>query len=402
MEEKKTLIEEYAQHCWRLVLLSTHHSTVHYILLNKHKECKMFGSHATAKLKVNNITETLKAIENELTSLQYHTGAETMLYMMHGSTDLPLCGVAFATEGIENFMGTVMCINNQDLVLLQITNSTFPKCGVQSGGSLMLSYIKESTGEPNAKMQWAHYFHNVVTCHLVAIEGWPDCILFTNLSTVFSVLLDLEMLLRMWESGGIFWKPLNNQDYEALHHECDAKLNSGELIEEMIPTDTDEEDNAERDMAHNPVGVAATPGDRNINPTTAHTTNAGTSSDTHINMTRGLMPATEQAHHPSTAPYSATEQASHSSMHYPDQPITLHILEIDLDLALHNLNQSYDAMWLQGNSGDTYRFDDQDRHGFDDGGRYGFGHQNGIPFSYWASNEGLAPGSSVPRVDPTF
>ncbi|KAI6020937.1 hypothetical protein BKA83DRAFT_4055703, partial [Pisolithus microcarpus] len=44
MEEKKALIEEYA--C--------------------HKERKTFGLHATAKSKVNDITETLKAVENEV------------------------------------------------------------------------------------------------------------------------------------------------------------------------------------------------------------------------------------------------------------------------------------------------------------------------------------------------
>ncbi|KIK13829.1 hypothetical protein PISMIDRAFT_38481, partial [Pisolithus microcarpus 441] len=87
------------------------------------------------------------------------------------------------------------------------------------------------TGEPNAKMQWAHYFCNVVTRYLVAIEGWPGRIPFMNLSTVSSALPDLEMLLRMWESGSMFWKLLNNEDYEALCRECDAKLNSGELVE---------------------------------------------------------------------------------------------------------------------------------------------------------------------------
>ncbi|KAI6097242.1 hypothetical protein F5141DRAFT_1011424 [Pisolithus sp. B1] len=95
----------------------------------------------------------------------------------------------------------------------------------------MLFFSEEITGEPNAKMQWAHYFHNVITHYLVAIEGWPDHIPFTNLSAVSSALPDLEMLLRMWESGSTFWKLLNNQDYEATHHEHNTKLNSGELVE---------------------------------------------------------------------------------------------------------------------------------------------------------------------------
>ncbi|KAI5998316.1 hypothetical protein EDC04DRAFT_2515366, partial [Pisolithus marmoratus] len=71
----------------------------------------------------------------------------------------------------------------------------------------------EITGELNAKMQWAHYFCNVIACYLVVIEGWPDCIPFTNLSTVSSALPDLEMLLRVWESRSIFWKQLSNEEY---------------------------------------------------------------------------------------------------------------------------------------------------------------------------------------------
>ncbi|KAI6097241.1 hypothetical protein F5141DRAFT_1220261 [Pisolithus sp. B1] len=56
MEEKKALIEEYA---W-------------------YKEHKTFGLRATTKSKVNDIMQTLKAVKNELTSLRYCTGAETM------------------------------------------------------------------------------------------------------------------------------------------------------------------------------------------------------------------------------------------------------------------------------------------------------------------------------------
>ncbi|KAL4077484.1 hypothetical protein J3A83DRAFT_4087980, partial [Scleroderma citrinum] len=80
----------------------------------------------------------------------------------------------------------------------------------------MLPLSEEITGEPRAKMQWAHYFHNIIACYLVTIEGWPNCIPFTNLSTVSSALLDLEMLLRMWESGSIYWKQLSEEEYEAL------------------------------------------------------------------------------------------------------------------------------------------------------------------------------------------
>jgi hypothetical protein len=52
----------------------------------------------------------------QLNSLKCRTGAETILYTTRGSTDLPLRGVSFATEGVQTFMGSVMGIDGQDLV----------------------------------------------------------------------------------------------------------------------------------------------------------------------------------------------------------------------------------------------------------------------------------------------
>ncbi|KIK20523.1 hypothetical protein PISMIDRAFT_105571, partial [Pisolithus microcarpus 441] len=94
----------------------------------------------------------------------------------------------------------------------------------------MLLSSEEITSEPSAKMQWAHYFCNIIARYLVTIEGWPDCIPFANLSTVSSALPDLETLLRMWESRSIYWKQLSNEEYEALHCEHDGKLNRSELV----------------------------------------------------------------------------------------------------------------------------------------------------------------------------
>jgi hypothetical protein len=48
--------------------------------------------------------------------LRSRTGAEAILYTTRGSTDLPLRGVAFATEGVDDFMASVMNIDNQDLI----------------------------------------------------------------------------------------------------------------------------------------------------------------------------------------------------------------------------------------------------------------------------------------------
>ncbi|KIK21933.1 hypothetical protein PISMIDRAFT_11955 [Pisolithus microcarpus 441] len=219
------------------------------------------------------------------------------------------------------------------------------------------------------------------------------------------------MLLRMWESGSTFWKLLNNEDYEALCHERNAKLNSGELVEctcrtrldkgtkrtrqnltttrnsrhtfksaATVPSDTEDEENGERDTSH-VSAVAAHPEDRVTNPTAVPDTNTGKSSGTSIDTTSRLTPwlAARQTNHSSTAPHSA-EQTGYSSTHYPDPPMTLRIPEINLDLTLRNLDQNYNTMWTQGDIGDTYRFDYEDGHGFDGGGRYGFGDQSGTSF----------------------
>ncbi|KAG1832776.1 hypothetical protein EV424DRAFT_1533462 [Suillus variegatus] len=80
------------------------------------RQTRATGTRISTRSKVNDITQTLKAIENELNSLNCRTGTEVMLYMTHGSTDLPLRGIIFTTDGVQNFMGFVMGIDNQDLV----------------------------------------------------------------------------------------------------------------------------------------------------------------------------------------------------------------------------------------------------------------------------------------------
>jgi len=52
----------------------------------------------------------------QLNSLRCRTGAETILYTTRGSTDLPLRGIAFATEGVDDFMESVMNVDNQEFV----------------------------------------------------------------------------------------------------------------------------------------------------------------------------------------------------------------------------------------------------------------------------------------------
>ncbi|OAX32641.1 hypothetical protein K503DRAFT_701726, partial [Rhizopogon vinicolor AM-OR11-026] len=52
--------------------------------------------------------------------------------------------------------------------------------------------LQNATQDPDAKMQWAQYWRNVVRRHSVVIEGWPEQIPFVNLSAVSNSLTDLE------------------------------------------------------------------------------------------------------------------------------------------------------------------------------------------------------------------
>jgi len=88
-------------------------------------------------------------------------------------------------------------------------------------------------------MHWANYWCNIVQWYLVIIEGWPDNIPFVNLSSVSSALRDLEMLLCKWQSHAIYWRCLNEDEYQALLEECNKKLESGEITEDCHQTRSD-------------------------------------------------------------------------------------------------------------------------------------------------------------------
>ena len=225
-------------------------------------------------------------------------------------------------------------------------------------------------------MQWTHYFHNIVGHYLVIIEGWPERIPFTNLSTASSVLPDLELLLRLWESGGIFWKKLSEAEYEALCHEHDAKLNSGELVEhtrktrsdkgakrtrqktvaqksnhtfkssEIVPSDT--EDEGTHTPASEDINIEQTnPAETELNNHASQVAHSETGPNNHAS--QAARSETEPNNHASQVAHSAINQGCTFN---PNPPPTLHIPEIDLDLALCNLNQDYSAMWAQHGDGE--------------------------------------------------
>ncbi|KIJ57835.1 hypothetical protein HYDPIDRAFT_103757 [Hydnomerulius pinastri MD-312] len=214
---------------------------------SKFREAKSFGFRVGAQSKVNDVTKTLKALNN----LRCRTGTETILYATRGSTDVPLNGVAFATEGVQDFMGTVMGIDNQDMVSKMEGFAIQGIKGAASNHAQLVSQVRaairniinqklrETTGDQEAKMQWAHYFRNVVQRHSVVIEGWPDGIPFSNLSSISSALSQLETLLRKWESGTTYWKQLTEDEFEELRAKRNQQLEDGEINDHTRRTRSD-------------------------------------------------------------------------------------------------------------------------------------------------------------------
>ncbi|KAG1816410.1 uncharacterized protein BJ212DRAFT_1480862 [Suillus subaureus] len=218
----------------------------------EHKAVKTTGTRISTKSKVNDVTQTLKAIKNELNSLRCWTGAETILYMTCGSTDLPLCGIAFATEGVQDFMESIMNLDNQDLIS-------------KMEGFAMSGMHEEATGDPDVKMQWVHYWCNVIQQYLVICKGWPVDMPFENLSKVSNSLTDLEMLLCKWKSGDIYWRQMENEEFEELHREQNKKLNSGQKCTcTRSPDDNDENPPPRRHKAKK--CTHADENDKNLSP----------------------------------------------------------------------------------------------------------------------------------------
>ncbi|KAG1770558.1 hypothetical protein EV702DRAFT_977990, partial [Suillus placidus] len=215
------------------------------------KKTKATGLRVSTKSKVNDITQTLKAVENELNSLNCRTGTETILYTTRGSTDLPLRGVAFATEGVQHFMGSVMGVDNQDLVSKMEGFAVQGMKGAATNHKQQVSAIcskicdivntklKLITGDPDAKMQWTHYFCNIVQRYQVAIKGWLDNIPFANLSQASSARPDLEMLYSKWESNQIQWKVLTDEEFEELHSNRQEQIDRSEIIDHRQRTRSD-------------------------------------------------------------------------------------------------------------------------------------------------------------------
>ena len=85
----------------------------------------------------------------------------------------------------------------------------------------------ERSGVPGAKMEWIHYFRNVVKRYSVIIEGWPPEIEFVNLSS--ASIDNLQKLRRKWKQGTTHWKKLSLAELEKSEKEHDAQIEDGEI-----------------------------------------------------------------------------------------------------------------------------------------------------------------------------
>ncbi|KAG1722922.1 uncharacterized protein EDB91DRAFT_1240165 [Suillus paluster] len=243
-EEKSSLIAEYKEH----------------------KVTKTTGHRISTKSKINDVTWSLKAVENELDNLRSRTGVETILYMTRGTTDLPLRGVTFATEGVHDFMESVIGIDNQDFVSKMEGFAIQGMKGAAENHQQRVAKIhgqirseinvalQKVTGNPKATMQWTHFFRNIVKHYSVVVEGWPEQIPFINLSTASSSLTDLEILLWKWHSGLISWKRITPEQLEDMEKDRDKDLENGTIVEKRrrVRSDKgkkrcrDSDDNAQR------------------------------------------------------------------------------------------------------------------------------------------------------------
>ncbi|KAG1836618.1 hypothetical protein F4604DRAFT_1943019 [Suillus subluteus] len=207
-------------------------------LVKEYEENKLLkskGIRISMKSKINDVTQTLKAIENKLNSLKCHTGAETILYTVWGSTNIPLRGIIFATEGVNDFMASVMNIDDQHLVSkMEGAAHNYKDCCSEKRALIRQQInraLQEITKVPKATMQWANYWRNVVQRYCVICEGWPTHIPFKNLSEASTSLPKLQMLHDMWKNKLISWRLLDEDEYQRLLQEHNKKVNTGEIVE---------------------------------------------------------------------------------------------------------------------------------------------------------------------------
>ncbi|KIL54246.1 hypothetical protein M378DRAFT_92922 [Amanita muscaria Koide BX008] len=207
----------------------------------EYKATKTKAFRVSAKSRVNDIAQTLTAVRDELDNLKSRSGVETLLFSARGTTDLPFTAVSFATEGVHNFLEQSMKTDQQEFLGKMEGYALQGIKGVAKNHQKRVSEIRANirseiteclraiTGDDSARMEWKHYWRNVVMRYKVAIKGWPANIPFRNLSEVSSALPELESLLRKWKMGKIYWEPMTDAELQSLDDERNAQIENQEI-----------------------------------------------------------------------------------------------------------------------------------------------------------------------------
>lgn len=88
-------------------------------------------------------------------------------------------------------------------------------------------------------MRWPSYWKDIVVKYRVIVEGWPhDEVPFRNLSDV-SNLQKLEVLLRGWQAGNIYFRRLVDGEFEALSAARSAHMEANQGEDEGSPVTGD-------------------------------------------------------------------------------------------------------------------------------------------------------------------
>ena len=87
--------------------------------------------------------------------------------------------------------------------------------------------LAEATGVATTTMDWAHYWCHIVSKYKVMVVGWPDGVLFKNLSSVSNSRSILKNLLERWHSGAMYWRQLTDAEFLELDMKRRANIAVG-------------------------------------------------------------------------------------------------------------------------------------------------------------------------------
>ncbi|GBE86740.1 predicted protein [Sparassis crispa] len=95
---------------------------------------------------------------------------------------------------------------------------------------LIAEGLRRVTGVPHAEMFWTarEFYRFVAVRHSVLLDGWPDDVLFANLSTVRGGIRTLDRLLDLWNEGTLCFRRISDSEVLALN---EASAAPGRYVE---------------------------------------------------------------------------------------------------------------------------------------------------------------------------